>query len=79
MKYEQWELRRGADLASRLRLEQAGIPALCAAVLCARGIDTPEKADDFLCDSTDLFHDPYLLKDMDRVWSGSALRWTAVK
>jgi len=66
MKYEQWELRRGAGLASRLRLEQAGIPALCAAVLCARGIDTPEKADDFLCDSTDLFHDPFLLRDMDR-------------
>ena len=66
MKYEQWELRCGAGMAARTRLEQAGLPALCAAVLCARGIDTPEKADDFLCDSTDLLHDPFLLCDMDR-------------
>ena len=66
MKYEQWELRRGAGAAARTRLEQAGLPALCAAVLCARGMDTPEKAAEFLCDSTDLIHDPFLLRDMDR-------------
>ena len=66
MKYEQWELRRGAGMAARMQLERAGLPALCAAVLCARGIDTPEKAEDFLCDSADLFYDPFLLCDMDR-------------
>ena len=66
MKYEQWNLRRGAGTAARLQLERAGLPALCAAVLCARGLDTPEKAADFLSDSPDLLHDPFLLKDMDR-------------
>ena len=66
MKYEQWELRCGAGTAVRARLEQAGLPALVAAVLCARGIDTPEKADEFLCNSPDLLHDPFLLRDMDR-------------
>ena len=66
MKYEQWNLRRGAGMAARLRMEEAGFPPLCAAVLCARGLDTPEKADEFLCDRTDLLHDPFLLRDMDR-------------
>ncbi len=66
MKYEQWNLRRGAGLAARLQMEQAGMSALCAAVLCARGLDTPEKAAEFLSDSADLLHDPFLLKDMDR-------------
>ena len=66
MKYEQWELRHGAGMAARMQLERAGLPALCAAVLCARGIDTPEKAEDFLCDSADLLYDPFLLCDMDR-------------
>lgn len=66
MKYEQWNLRRGAGMAARGRMEQAGMPALCAAVLCARGLDTPEKAADFLSDSPELLHDPFLLKDMDR-------------
>ena len=66
MKYEQWNLRRGAGTAARLQLERAGLPALCAAVLCARGLDTPEKTADFLSDSPDLLHDPFLLKDMDR-------------
>ena len=66
MKYEQWNLRRGAGMAARMQMEQSGLPALCAAVLCARGLDTPEKAADFLSDSPDLIHDPFLLKDMDR-------------
>ena len=66
MKYEQWNLRRGAGMATRVQMERAGLPALCAAVLCARGLDTPEKAADFLSDSPDLLHDPFLLKDMDR-------------
>ena len=66
MKYEQWNLRHGAGSAARAQLERAGLPALCAAVLCARGLDTPEKAADFLSSSPDLLHDPFLLKDMDR-------------
>jgi len=66
MKYEQWNLRPQAGCGARTQMEQAGIPALCAAVLCARGLDTPEKAADFLCDSPELFHDPFLLRDMER-------------
>ena len=66
MKYEQWNLRPSASLADRRRMEQAGIPPLPAAVLCARGINTPEQAAGFLSDSVDLLHDPFLLKDMDR-------------
>ena len=66
MKYEQWNLRPSASLADRRRMEQAGIPPLPAAVLCARGINTPEQAAGFLSDSVDLLHDPFLLQDMDR-------------
>lgn len=44
----------------------AGIPPLPAMVLCARGLDTPEKAKAFLDDREELLHDPFLLKDMDR-------------
>lgn len=66
MKYEQWNLRPGAGLAARTQLEEVGLPSLCAAVLCARGVDTPEKAADLLYDGPDAFHDPYLLRDMDR-------------
>ena len=66
MKYEQWNLRPSASLADRRRMELAGIPPLPAAVLCARGISTPEQAAGFLSESIELFHDPFLLKDMDR-------------
>jgi len=66
MKYEQWNLRRSASMADRRRMELAGLPPLCAAVLCARGLDTPEKAAGFLSDNADVFHDPFLLRDMDR-------------
>ncbi len=66
MKYEQWNLRPAAPLALRRRMEEAGMPPLCAAVLCARGLDTPEQAARFLADTPDLLHDPFLLRDMDR-------------
>ena len=66
MKYEQWNLRRDVPMAARQQMESAGLPPLCAAVLCARGFDTPEKAADFLSYAPELLHDPYLLRDMDR-------------
>ncbi len=66
MKYEQWNLRQRPHMADRRRLELAGLSPLCAAVLCARGLDTPELAAGFLCDAPDLLHDPFLLRDMDR-------------
>ena len=65
MKYKQWNIcaPRGEDCQAMV---EAGIPPLPAAVLCARGLDTPEKAQAFLDDREELLHDPFLLKDMDR-------------
>ena len=65
MKYKQWNI--SAPSAEDCRaMTRAGIPALPAVVLCARGLDTPEKARSFLDDREELLHDPFLLKDMDR-------------
>ncbi|HIT31960.1 MAG TPA: single-stranded-DNA-specific exonuclease RecJ [Candidatus Enterenecus stercoripullorum] len=66
MKYEQWNLRRAVSTDALRRMEQAGLPPLCAAVLCARGLDTPEKAAEFLAETPVLLRDPFLLQDMDR-------------
>lgn len=66
MKYEQWNLRRGGSDEARRQLELAGVPPLCAVVLCARGLDTPEKAREFLANGPELLHDPFLMRDMDR-------------
>lgn len=66
MRYEQWNLRTPASADAMLRMERAGLPPLCAAVLCARGLDSPEKAAGFLHESSFLDRDPFLLKDMDR-------------
>ncbi|MFR1715434.1 MAG: hypothetical protein ACLSV6_02220 [Butyricicoccus sp.] len=45
---------------------QTGSPPLTAAVLSARGIDTPQAAADYLnCDVRGL-HDPFSLTDMDK-------------
>ena len=65
MKYKQWNI--SAPRAGDCRaMVEAGIPPLPALVLCARGLDTPEKARSFLADGEELLHDPFLLKDMDR-------------
>ena len=66
MKYEQWNLRLGGSAAARREMELVGMPPLCAAVLCARGLDTPAKAAEFLAHGVELLHDPFLLRDMDR-------------
>ena len=66
MRYDYWNVRRPAPPGVRQRLEEAGLPALCAAVLSARGMDTPEKAARFLDCGWSRFHDPFLLRDMDR-------------
>ena len=47
-------------------MEADGVPPLAAAVLCARGLDTVDKAKDFLRSDEGLLWDPFLLKDMDR-------------
>lgn len=76
MRYEQWNLRPAGSLTSRRQMELAGLSPLPAAVLCARGVDTPEKAASFLSHGAELLHDPYLLRDMDRA---TARIWRALE
>ena len=66
MKYKQWNLSPAPGVDALRRMELAGLPPLCAAVLCARGLDTPEKAAGFLTETPVLQRDPFLLRDMDR-------------
>ena len=65
MKYEQWKLRPGAVRPGGSWSWRACLP-LCAVVLCARGLDTPEKAREFLANGPELLHDPFSHADMDR-------------
>ena len=65
MKYEQWNLRRPVAVDVLRGMELAGLPPLCAAVLCARGLDTPEKARAFLDAGRGRLADPFLMRDMD--------------
>ncbi len=66
MKYKQWNVHQAGTLTARRKMEQSGLPSLCAAVLCARGLDTPEKARAFLSSDIHRLHDPFLLPDMER-------------
>ena len=65
MKYKQWN-RAACPPGGRRAMEAAGIPPLAAMVLCARGLDTPEKAASFLDSGLDQLRDPLLMKDMDK-------------
>ena len=66
MKYDRWNLRPPGPAGSRAELERAGLPPLCAAVLCARGVDTAPAASAFLAHGPDLLHNPFLLQDMEK-------------
>ena len=65
MKYKKWNL-AAPERSAVERLRQAGLPALPALVLCARGLDSPGAAEDFLAAGEGPLHDPLLLRDMDR-------------
>ena len=65
MKYQKWNL-RGVCREGYRALEAAGLEPLCAAVLSARGVVTPQEAGAFLADGAECFHDPFQMKDMDR-------------
>ncbi|MCI7474649.1 MAG: single-stranded-DNA-specific exonuclease RecJ [Clostridiales bacterium] len=65
MKYKQWN-QAASDPAAVAALERAGLPTLAAMTLCARGLDTPEKARAFLDAGRGQLQDPLLMKDMDR-------------
>ena len=65
MKYKKWNLAAPEGSAVQA-LCRAGLPALAAVVLCARGLSTPEAAAGFLAAGEAPLHDPFLLKDMDK-------------
>ena len=65
MRYKQWDVAVCAPEA-RAAMERAGVPPLAALTLCARGLDTVEKARAFLDTGLDLLADPMLLRDMDK-------------
>ena len=65
MKIKKW-LTATPDLQKARSLSTAcGFSPLAAAVLCARGVDTKEKAETFLATDLEHLYDPMLLKDMD--------------
>ena len=72
MKYKQWNM-AASDPAAVAALERAGLPTLAAMTLCARGLDTPEKARAFLDAGRGQLQDPLLMKDMDRAAARLAL------
>ncbi|MDT2193701.1 hypothetical protein [Paenibacillus larvae] len=51
------------------------LDTLTARLLALRGITTPEAAESFLHSRQDGFHDPFLMKDMKKPWTGSVLLW----
>jgi len=69
-----WKMPGAADDINA-DFSKAGFTPLLAAVLRARGADTPEKAARFLRRDAGLLHDPSLLTDMDKAVSriGTAL------
>lgn len=65
MKYKEWSMPSGSPRV-RQNLEAAGIPALLAAILAARGITQPDQARRLLTPGAEPVLDPMLLRDMDR-------------
>ncbi len=65
MKYQKWNWAASNPRACA-EMEGAGIPPLAAMTLCARGLDTAEKAEQFLASGRELLGDPMALRDMDR-------------
>lgn len=66
MKMKKW-VTATPDLDKARSLSEAcGFSPLAAAVLCARGVDTPEKARHFLATGAEGLYDPMRLRDMDK-------------
>ena len=65
MKFQKWSVAPARPEAQR-RMEEAGVSPLSAAVLCARGLDTVEKARAFLSCEESLLLPPLGMADMDR-------------
>ena len=65
MKYKKWNFTAPAR-PEVMAMAEAGLPVLAALVLCARGVDTLEKARAFLAVDGLPLPDPFLLCDMDK-------------
>jgi single-stranded-DNA-specific exonuclease len=63
MKFKKWKTAEPAA-AAFARLREQGVPALVAAVLCARGLANLEEAQTFLSRDLSLLCDPFLMRDM---------------
>lgn len=64
MKNQNWIFAQPDMAMAQALAQQRGFTPLAAMALCARGIDTAEKADAFLYENVDSLHDPMLLCDM---------------
>ncbi len=65
MAIKYWDIRTIDPAAPQRLCEELGLPALAGEVLCARGYDTPEKAQAFLQEDA-AFGDPFSFRDMDK-------------
>ena len=65
VKYEQWKVASPCP-EGRAALEAAGVPALLASILSARGVHTWEQARRLLDPAEEPLLDPMLMQDMDR-------------
>ena len=66
MKTKRWVIADPDEARVRALSEEGGYAPLTAAVLVARGIDTPEAAADYLSCHISGLYDPFLLTDMDK-------------
>lgn len=66
IKKDKWIIARRREDVIRSLQHSLGISGLAAAVLSARGIDTEEKAREFMDTDTAHIHDPFLIADMDK-------------
>ncbi|MGI6706947.1 MAG: single-stranded-DNA-specific exonuclease RecJ [Clostridia bacterium] len=66
IQYKSLEYRTDKTTKIKEFVASCGISQVVAEILFYRGIDTPEKALEFLNPSLEMLHDPYSLKDMDK-------------
>ena len=66
MKMKKWVTAAPNLEAARSLSEACGFSPLAAVALCARGVDTMEKAQAFLATGAGGLHDPMRLRDMDK-------------
>ncbi len=63
---KRWVLKPQADVEkSQVLSESLGLPLILSNLLIQRGIDSPERAEEFFNPKLEDLHDPYLMKDME--------------